>query len=113
MNAICTPSGADDGVPVKALFIPLTPPPFAKVHDPPVGLYCQLPFPTTGASKPALGMLIEVEPAVLERSLTLSYLTVPGLLFPLWWDHHAIYATILVELNPIAVLQPLALRIIR
>jgi hypothetical protein len=56
MKAICTLSGAAEGAPDKPTIMPLMPPPFAKLHDPPVGLYCQLPFPTTGISKPAFGI---------------------------------------------------------
>src|SRR5215216_2525899 len=82
MKATWTPSGAADGTPVNGLFIPLIPPPFANVHEPPLGEYWKFPLPITGASKPALGTVSELEAALLGSSLKLSYLAVPGLLFP-------------------------------
>jgi hypothetical protein len=62
--------------------MPLMPPPFAKVQDPPVGEYWKFPLPKTGASKPLFGTVNETEPALLASNLKLSYLAAPGLLFP-------------------------------
>src|SRR6185369_11696079 len=82
MNATCTPSGAAEGTPVKALLMPLMPPPFAKLQEPPAGAYCQFPLPRTGDSKPLFGTVNELEPELVESNWKLSYLAVPGLLFP-------------------------------
>ena len=62
--------------------MPVMPPPFTKLQEPPPGEYCQFPLPRTGDSKPEFGTVKELEPAVLASNLKLSYLAVPGLLLP-------------------------------
>ena len=67
---------------MKGLFIPVMPPPFAKVHEPPLGPYWKFPLPKTGVSKLEFATFNGTEPALLASNLKLSYFAAPGLPLP-------------------------------